>query len=440
MFRPHAHEQDRLDSLRSYTILDTAPEPSYDAITRLAATICNTPVALISLVDEDRQWFKSRIGMDSTGTTRELSFCSDAVAADAALVVPDARKNARYATNDLVTGEPNIRAYAGMPIIGRDGLPLGTLCVIDTRARRFSTRQLDGLALLADQVVAQLELRRVDQGTGRLGPDVGLGDLQDPRRLRQALDAGELYPHFQPMVDLRTGNTIGFEALLRWHHPDHGVLPPSVFLPAIETSRLIIPVGRHVLDRSLAMLAGLHADPAVSPSLGVAVNVSAVQLQRPGLAETVLQSLEHYRVPAFHLTVEVTETVPLADTGSARRELQILADAGVHLALDDYGIGCSALSRLLELPLSALKLDRTLVAGLPDDKRSAAIARSTFVLADEMGIDVICEGVETEAQRQALLALGGVYAQGWLFGRVMDTRAVIEHLHGRHLPQPHVAA
>jgi EAL domain-containing protein (putative c-di-GMP-specific phosphodiesterase class I) len=425
--RLHRHERDRLDSLHSYHVLGTPAEASYDVLTRLAALLCKTPIAAISLVDEHRQWFKSMHGMSPGETPREVSISSDLVADGRPLVVPDTTRDSRYAANPQVVHEPGIRAYAGVPIVGRDGLPLGALCVIDHRPRRFTADQLEGLELLAGQVVAQLELRRVDRGAGRDSDELLL-EATDPARLRQALDRGELYPHFQPIVDLRTAQTLGFEALLRWHHPQHGVLPPSMFLPVIESTRLIVPVGRHVLDLSLGMLAELRADPTLPEMLGVAVNVSGAQLQRPGLAEVVLSSLEQHGVPPVQLSVEITETLPILDAGNALRELTALREAGVHLALDDYGVGFSALSRLLELPLTALKLDRSLVLGLPDDSRSAAVARSTFALADDMGIDVVCEGVETEPQRAALLDMGARYGQGWLFGRAMEGALVRDYV------------
>lgn len=422
----HAHEQDRLESLRSYRVLDTAPEPAYDALTRLAALVCSTPVALISLVDADRQWFKSAYGSKIEQTPRDVAFCSDVVASEETLVVIDALSHPDYADNALVSRTPGIRAYAGVPLIGRDGLPLGTLCVVDWEPRSFTDEQREGLELLAGQVVAQLELRRLDHLHGRSCGGV-LAEVSDPVRLRRALEAGELQPHFQPVVYLPNRRTVGFEALLRWEHPQHGVLPPSVFLPAIESSGLIWPVGRHMLERSLAALAGFEADPTLPNGLVMAVNVSGAQLQK-GLADVVLDAVSGHRLAPRQVTVEITETAPIEDLVVAQRELATLRDAGVQLALDDYGVGFSSLSRLLELPMTALKLDRSLVSGVADDESSVAVARSTFALAKTMSLDVVCEGIETEPQRAVLLAMGAQYAQGWLFGRPMDQLAATRHL------------
>jgi len=248
--RLHPMEQDRLDALLSYGVLDTEPEPGFDSLTALAAHVLGTPMAAVTLVDADRQWFKARLGPGAGQTLRAWSFCSDTVAAGAPLVVADTLADPRYRDNPLVAGEPGIRAYAGAPLIGRDGLPLGALCVLDVRPRTFDVRPLELLGALAEQVVVLLEQRRRDRSAGLLEEAV-LAEALNPPRLRRALDAGELVPHYQPMVDIVTGHVHGLEALLRWEHPALGTLTPAAFLPVVEASSLIVPVGRAVLDASL---------------------------------------------------------------------------------------------------------------------------------------------------------------------------------------------
>ena len=156
------NEQQRLEALKSFNVLDTLEEKEYDAITRIAADICNTPMALVSLVDEDRQWFKSHHGIDATETPRDLAFCAHAInTPDSLLLVNDASKDERFSDNPLVTGGPSVQFYAGAPLNTNEGESIGTLCVIDTKPRaEFTERQQASLKDLADQVMAQLELRR----------------------------------------------------------------------------------------------------------------------------------------------------------------------------------------------------------------------------------------------------------------------------------------
>jgi GAF domain-containing protein len=154
------HERKRLKVLWQYDVLDTVPEVLFDDLTELAARICEAPIALISLVDEKRQWFKSKVGITVSETSRDVSFCAHAIKQTDLFIVPDATKDERFAKNPLVTSDPKIRFYAGAPLITPDGYALGTLCVIDKTPRELRPDQKHALSILARHVVSQLELRR----------------------------------------------------------------------------------------------------------------------------------------------------------------------------------------------------------------------------------------------------------------------------------------
>ena len=157
------NEAERLATLAAYDVLDTPPEHVFDNIVRTASQICGVPVALVSLVDETRQWFKARVGIDASETPRELAFCAHTILSAKPMVVPDARVDERFADNPLVTGEPHIAFYAGAPLVAPDGLCLGTLCVIDREPRELTAAQLETLESLASVVVDSLEFRRVSR-------------------------------------------------------------------------------------------------------------------------------------------------------------------------------------------------------------------------------------------------------------------------------------
>ena len=154
------NDQERVAVLEKYAILDTEPEQAFDDLTLLASFICKTPIALISLIDEDRQWFKSKVGMTASETPRNIAFCSVAIQQSDVMVVPDTLKDERFRDNPSVTGGPKIRFYAGAPLINEDGYALGTLCVVDKTPREFGDEQKEALQALSRLVLRQLEFRR----------------------------------------------------------------------------------------------------------------------------------------------------------------------------------------------------------------------------------------------------------------------------------------
>lgn len=170
---PHLRELERVQTLKNIQILDTVPEIEYDNLTEIAAKICNTPIALVSLLDEKRQWFKSHCGLDATETPKDFAFCAHAINHDGILIVEDSRNDERFIQNPLVENEPHVIFYAGVPLIEESGLPLGTLCVIDHEPRQLNDSQIKSLYALAKQVVNNLNLRKRNLELNKL-----VGDLE----------------------------------------------------------------------------------------------------------------------------------------------------------------------------------------------------------------------------------------------------------------------
>ncbi len=181
-----SNEAQRLLALRRSRLLDSPPERLFDAIVSRAADICKTPMAFLSLVDEHRQWFKSKVGLDATETDRDIAFCAHAILQDQLLVVPDALSDKRFADNPLVTNEPNIRFYAGMPLVTSDGCALGTLCVVDRKPRQLSAEQIDQLKILAESTRILIEMRSsrlgeiFEKAVAATGEGVTIVDAREP--------------------------------------------------------------------------------------------------------------------------------------------------------------------------------------------------------------------------------------------------------------------
>ncbi len=231
--------------------------------------------------------------------------------------------------------------------------------------------------------------------------------------LEQAVDQGQFELYSQPIHDLRLGCTVGHEALLRWRHPDRGVLLPAAFLPALESAGRMVEVGGWVLSEALRQAAarGRAGDVEL-----VTVNVSVQQLVRSDFVRTVREALAATGTSATSLTVEITESQMLPSRGSVLDQLQELRDLGVRVAVDDFGTGYSSLSHLADLPVDLVKIDRSFLVDLSDARREAVL-RSAVELTSAVGADCLIEGVETDEQLQRVLATGARFAQGFLLGR-----------------------
>jgi diguanylate cyclase (GGDEF)-like protein len=584
------NEAERLATLRALRILDTPPEERFDRITRIAARLFDVPIVAVSLVDADRQWFKSCQGLAVRETSREISFCGHTILGEGMLVVPDARLDPRFVENPLVTGEPGIRFYVGHPLAGPDGHPVGTLCLIDRRPRALTDHDQEALRDLAAMVVNELSVttaiqhalrereaehaalkyrathdaltdlpnrilftdrleqairtarrermpgalllmnldrfKDINNTLGHTGGDLvlqqvgrrlrdllrecdtvarlsgdefavllpsadtdgailvvrtilqaleapcileglplqveaslgivvypdhgeeadsllrradvamhaakqaGSGyvvyaaerDHYSPRRLalmgelRHAIDQDHLRLLYQPQVHLPTGRVTGVEALVRWQHPQHGLLPPAQFIPAAERTGLIKPLTLWVLKTALQQCQAWHR---AGWDLRVAVNLSARNFQDPQLPDQVAALLRQCGVSPNRLEIEITESTLMADPARAMDILTRVSALGVGLSIDDFGTGYSSLGYLKSLPVDAIKVDKSFVMNMAADNNDTVIVRSTIDLAHNLGLTVVAEGVETQDVWDRLVALGCDAVQGYYLSRPM---------------------
>jgi len=236
--------------------------------------------------------------------------------------------------------------------------------------------------------------------------------------LRRALDREQFEVRYQPLLDLRTGRISGFEALLRWHHPEHGLVPPGEFIPIAEEVGLIVAIGEWVLHRACREAAGWPE------GVGVAVNVSPAQFRTPRLVEGVGEALARSGLAPDRLELEITETVLLRESESVLATLHELRAAGVRIAMDDFGTGYSSLSYLRSFPFDKIKIDQSFVRDLARSADSLAIVRATIGLGASLGMKVAAEGVETPEQVAILHAARCDQMQGFLYSRPCPAEAV----------------
>ncbi len=740
------NEKARLETLNRYHLIDSAPEQLFDEFTHLAAEICSTPVAFLSIVEANRVSYKSRVGIRSIQTSRKNAFCSWAILGSEMFIVPDASKDARFKDNPLVTARPGVRFYAAAPLITSDGFALGALAVIDRRPRHLTAAQKKALRTLASGLVSQLELHRksleleravaerqeaikslaaseqryalvaksgsdglwdwnletnemhfcprwkamlgyeeseigarpdewfsrihpedieqvhetitshllgsspqffsehrirrrdgsyswmlsrglavwdadkhiyrmagsmtditeqkqseqqllhnanhdvltglpnralfmdrlkrslararhsdnylfavlfldldrfkvVNDSLGhqigdqllmgvarrlhtslrpgdmvaRLGGDefaivldhlshvtdathaaeriqrdlaapfnlsghevfisasigiaLNLTSCEEPddvlrnadtamyrakdggrgrfelfdkgmhenavarlqleTDLRRAINRNELRIYYQPIVSLEDWRIAGFEALVRWQHPQHGPVSPTQFIPLAEETGLIIPIGQWVLTESLRQLRVWQQMFPSEPPLTMSVNLSARQLSQSDLIERISKTLEETGVEAHSLKIEITESAIIENIETSAMILKELKALGIKLSLDDFGTGYSSLSYLHRFPIDTLKIDRSFVTRMSMPKNSEII-RTIISLAVNLGMDVIAEGVETREQVIQLTGLNCEYVQGYLLSKPVDgetMRALIQETYHRGLSQ-----
>jgi diguanylate cyclase (GGDEF)-like protein len=251
--------------------------------------------------------------------------------------------------------------------------------------------------------------------------------LRTGNDLHRALARDELVLHYQPIVDLRTGRVMGFEALMRWNHPERGLLAPGEFIPFAEETGLIVPMGMWALEtacRQTAYWQSVRDRTPNAPQLSISVNLAARQVADRTLPKTVAKIIERTGIAAGAVVLELTENTLMQDTTSTVDALHALRSQGVHLSIDDFGTGYSSLAYLKRFPVESLKIDRSFIDGLGQESEDTSIVEAIVRLAHALELSAVAEGLETPTQLETLRTLGCDSAQGYLLGHPLPAEAI----------------
>jgi EAL domain-containing protein (putative c-di-GMP-specific phosphodiesterase class I) len=442
------HETARLAALGSTGILDSAPEPGYDAITRLAAEYFQANSADISFADGGRIWIKSFWGAHVRELPRKDSIFDLVLAEDGPVIASDISKQFLFDAQILRLKHLDTPFFASVPVRSFDGLILGALTVFwhDPRPG-MAPDELRTLESLADMAASQLELRRLRnvftiRGLRRRRASTAVAEAAQswPRKLdlRRALDQHQFVLYYQPIIDLSTRKIVGLEALIRWAHPERGLIPPMDFIPLAEENGMILPIGDWGLAEACGQIQKWCSEDPRNGSLRVCINLSARQFSREGLADHVEALLLQSGISSRQLGLEMTESSLIPNIHTAMEVLGSLRRLGVSLLMDDFGTGYSSLSHLHSFPFDVLKIDRSFVGRMTTGEQPLQIVRTIIELARVLGMDVVAEGIETLEQYRLLRQLGCRFGQGFLFARPMSAEATTQTLQlpGRILPNP----
>jgi EAL domain-containing protein (putative c-di-GMP-specific phosphodiesterase class I) len=247
--------------------------------------------------------------------------------------------------------------------------------------------------------------------------DVIIARTSLEKDLQTALERGQFQLHLQPQVD-NDGNILGAEALIRWLHPERGMVSPASFIPLAEETGFIVSIGNWVLDTACVQLKLWQTNPKTR-NLDIAVNVSAKQFRQTDFVVQVSEVVRRHGIDATHLKLELTEGMLVENIEEVIKTMSVLRDIGIQFSLDDFGTGYSSLQYLKRLPLKQIKIDQSFIREIASDGSDKAIVQSIIAMSQSLGVAVIAEGVETTEQQKILLYLGCTNFQGYLFGKPM---------------------
>lgn len=399
------------DSARRYLDIE-ATTPALRSTVELAARSVGFAIAQLNVLDDTTQYTLVNVGGPPMATMeRSTTLCDDVVRSEKPAVVTRNRVDASIRQRNILD-QNGIAAYASVPLRGREGLVIGTLCLLDRMPRELSDGQLRELEQYGSVLEEQLDLHR------RVGSTAA--KLDDDQDLAGALYAGQIVPWFQSIVDLRTEETVGFEALARWHHPTRGLVSPVDFVPFAESSELIIDVDLEVLRLAVKEAEVWHQ---YLPDLRLSVNLSGRHLAHPDAVAQIQSAVALSTVLPSSISLELTETSSVNDGPLIRRHIDDVHALGFGVLLDDFGSGWSSLERLVTLEPDGIKIDGHLTRFI-DTARGRALLRALSGVARDLGLAMVIEGIETREQADIALDLGCTLAQGFLWSRPQSAGAI----------------
>jgi EAL domain-containing protein (putative c-di-GMP-specific phosphodiesterase class I) len=439
------HDEDaRLAALAATGILDTPPEQGYDTITQLAAEHFRADSAAIGFANDTRVWIKSQFGRQIGESPRQQTAFDMVLANNGPVMVSDLSLQPQPDGALTLLRLAEAAFLASVPIRSSSGQILGMLTILLNEPRPdLAPDELRILESLADMAASQLELHRLRNA-------FNVDSLRRSRAaavpacwpskadLRQALEERQFVLYYQPEVELSTQKIVGFEALIRWAHPERGLIPPNDFIPLAEKTGLTLPIGDWGLRETCRQIQSWCKDDPRNGALRIGVNLSARQFSHQGLADYVKSLMLEYGITSHQLGLEMTESSIIPNMRTAMDVLASLRRLGVSLLLDDFGTGYSSLNHLHSFPFDVLKIDRSFVMRMTEGDQPYQIVRTIIELARVLGLDVVAEGIETREQYNLLRQLGCRFGQGYLFARPLSAEAITEMLRlpGRALANP----
>jgi len=401
-----------------YVKVVTADSALQESVTLIAANF-GFPAVVVNIVDADTRHTIAAVGAPLGTAPRVSTLCDHTV-----------RNGVPVVHSEVTTppaSSPHLQAYVGVPLTGREGIVVGTLCLLDTRPRHFSAERMVQLVAIAAVVEDQLEMLR------RRGPHP-VGSTTNVTELTAAVDADQIVPYYQPIVDLRTGQIMGVEALARWHHPVRGVLPPATFIPLAEDTEIIIDLDLAILSQAAVDFVGWQRQ---YPRLRLNTNLSSRHFEHHDCVDRITGAVTTAGLAPEVVNVEVTETAEIATAShDAHRFLDTLRARGFRIVLDDFGTEYSAMKHLLCLPVDGLKTDHSFTAALGTPVGDALI-RGVVGFAAELDLTLVIEGVETQHQATRAHHLGATLAQGYLWAPPLPATQLAELLNTTFMTPPY---